>query len=229
MSEGIAQLRKELDSRFQPPIDVLIDPSLLTARTSLERLKDSVLFESRKQATLGQTPTKPGLGEVYVPGNFADAMESDGQSVGGRSIVWEFYRGQADGASREEIIGLIDENGVMRFHDERADKSLNFENAMSEQLREILVDELAFISSGGVVVSRSSATFNELRDAGVATVDVGKATLDTRVLDKLTEIGYRDPARVVVFGVGSVPSTVDALVGRIFDAPSDILLYRIGN
>mgnify|MGYP000495353965 CR=1 FL=1 len=228
MSRGNEQLRKELEARFQPPIDVLLDPSLLTARTSLGRLDDSVLFKSQKQATLGQTPSVPTLGEIHVPGAFVDAIENNGQSVGGGTTVWEFYRGQADGAPSEKVVRLIEENSVKRFRSDGAN-ILDIDNGRSEQLRRILAEELAFISSGGIVLSRSSATFSQLRDAGAPTVDVGKATLDTRVLEKLTEIGYRDPARVVVFGVGSAPSTIDALVGSVIDSPSDVLLYRIGD
>ena len=65
MNAGNDQLRTELDRKFEPPIDVLLDPSLLVADRTLDRLDDSTIFESQTQATLGRTPTHPRLGYFY--------------------------------------------------------------------------------------------------------------------------------------------------------------------
>jgi len=70
MSAGNDQLRTELERKFELPIDVLLDPSLLVASRSLDRLSDSNVFTSQTQATLGRTPTQPRLGELYVPAAF---------------------------------------------------------------------------------------------------------------------------------------------------------------
>jgi hypothetical protein len=64
MSPGNDHVRTELNQKFQPPIDVLIDPSLLVANRTLEKLSDSSVFASQTQATLGRTPTEPRLGDL---------------------------------------------------------------------------------------------------------------------------------------------------------------------
>lgn len=87
MSTGNDRLRAELERKFQPPIDVLLDPSLLVAGRTLERLADSTVFASQVQATLGRTPTEPRLGDLYVPATFQELLWSEEQSTVQKSDV----------------------------------------------------------------------------------------------------------------------------------------------
>lgn len=81
MSAGNDQLRTELARKFQSPIDVLLDPSLLVADHALGRLADSPVFASQTQATLSRTPTEPRLGDLYVPSAFRELVSSGDQST----------------------------------------------------------------------------------------------------------------------------------------------------
>jgi len=70
------RLRTELDWKFQPPIDVLVDSSLLVPDRVLERLANSPIFASQAQATLSGTPTEPRLGNLYAPTTFHELVSS---------------------------------------------------------------------------------------------------------------------------------------------------------
>ena len=234
MSASNDRLRTELERKFQPPIDVLLDPSLLVADRTLERLADSPVFASQTQATLGRTPTEPRLGDLYVPATFHKLISSGNQSTVQKTDVWDFYRGQAEAAFSDEVIDLLDENGVDVYSGEATSGLLQQTNPVDDPERQdrllaILSEEFSFLQSGGLVLSRTSAAFDAFRDAGVPTIDVGEAELILELHETLTDVGYQNPAGVCAFGVSTAESTVDALVGDILASPSDVVLYRLGD
>lgn len=233
MSAGNDHLRRELDAKFRPPLDVLLDPSLLVARSSLERLTGSKIFESQTQATLGEMPTKPRIGDLCVPATFRELLESGDEQVVENTGAWSFYRGQAEAASRDQIIDSLDSNGVTGFSVDSSLTELQWEDALDGSvpdgdLQKTLDEECEFLRSGGIVLSRTPTFVKTLRDAGLPTVDIGNASLDADISEKLADIGYRSPASVCVFGVSTAGSTVDALVGNILSTNTDVLLYRLG-
>jgi len=234
MSTGNDHLRTELDRKFQPPIDVLLDPSLLVANRTLERLTDSPIFASQTQATLGRTPTEPRLGDLYVPEEFHKLISSRNQSTVQKTDVWDFYRGQAEAASSDDIAKVLKQNGVDAYSDEMSSDLLRQTNAIDnldrqEQLLTILGQEFSFLQSSGIVLSRTSAAFEVFRDAGVPTISIGEAKLEPELEETLTDVGYGNSARICAFGVSTADSTADALVGDILADPSDILLYQLGD
>ncbi|MCU4799746.1 hypothetical protein OB920_05120 [Halobacteria archaeon HArc-gm2] len=233
MSAGNDQLRNELERKFEPPIDVLLDPSLLVASRSLDRLTDSNVFSSQTQATLGGTPTQPRLGELYVPAAFYSLLTDETESTVQKSNLWDFYRGQAEPAFPEDVAELLDQNGVEGFSG-KAHTDLQWGNAINdpdrrERLLMTLLEELSFLTNGGVLLSRSPAALTALRDAGLPTVDVGNAELTPELRETLTGIGYRTPADVCSFAVSSAQSTVDALTGSILRTTPDTILYQLGD
>jgi hypothetical protein len=234
MGAGNDQLRTELDRKFQPPIDVLLDPSLLVADRTLERLSESSVFASQTQATLGRTPTQPRLGDLYVPATFRDLLSGENQSTVQKSDVWDFYRGQAEAAFADDVERLLDENGVESHSSERPPIVPSLTEAVNnpgrqERLVTILGEEFSFLQSGGIVLSRTSAPFDAFCDTGVPTIDLGKAELEPKLDEVLSDIGYQNPASVCAFAVSTAESTVDALVGDLLKNPSDVLLYRLGD
>ncbi|WP_158056528.1 hypothetical protein [Halorussus halophilus] len=234
MRNGNDQLRTELDRKFQPPIDTLLDPSLLVANRSLERLVNSGIFTSQTQATLGPTPTKPRLGDLFVPATFHKLVSDEKQSTVRKTAVWDFYRGQAEAAFRDDIIDLLDENDVEVFSAETTPAFLSQTNVIDDPDREnrrltILTEELSFLQSGGVVLSRTSTAFEALRDAGVVTIDIGNAELDPELRETLTGIGYGSPAEICAFGVSTAETTADALTANVIDRNSNLLLYQLGD
>lgn len=233
MSSSNDQLRTEIERKFQPPVDVLLDPSLLVANVSLERLSDSQIFDSQRQATLERTPTEPRIGDLYLPSTFWELMEAEEQIDVQKTSVWNFYRGQADGSFREDIVNVVERNDVRGFAGETTSSQLQWTNALDEPTRQqrlldILSEEFAFLRSGGIVLSRTSTFLETLRDAGVATIDLGKAELQSDIQETLTSLGYRSPAAICAFGVSNAGTTVDALVGDLLSDRSDVLLYRLG-
>lgn len=234
MSAGNNQLRSELTRKFEPPIDVLLDPSLLVAKRSLERLTDSAVFASQTQATLGRTPTEPRLGDLYVPATFHELLSTEEQSTVQQTDIWDFYRGQAEATFPDDVVELLDQNDVDTYSTERASDALQWADIVDdsnrqEQLQAILSEEFSFLDSGGLVLARKSRAFNTFRDAGVPIIDIGEAELVPELRETLTDIGYQDPAPVCVFGVSKAESTADALAGSILANPSDTLIYRLGN
>lgn len=234
MSAGNDQLRTELDRKFQSPIDVLLDPSLLVANRTLERLVDSTVFASQTQATLGRTPTEPRLGDLYVPATFGKLLSSQELSTVQKSDVWDFYRGQAEAAFPDEVVDLLDRHDVDRYSGERTSAGLHRAATIDdtervERLLTILEEELSFLQYGGVVLARAAMAFEVFRDAGIPTIDIGKAKLAPELQETLTGIGYRDPAGVCAFGVSTAGSTTDALAGKVLAHPSETLLYRLGD
>ncbi|WP_246989792.1 hypothetical protein [Halorientalis marina] len=233
MSAGNDLLRNELARKFEPPIDVLLDPSLLVASRSIDRLTDSNVFSSQTQATLGGTPTQPRLGELYVPAAFYSLLTDETESTVQKSNLWDFYRGQAEPAFPEDVAELLDQNGVEGFSG-KAHADLQWGNATNdpdrrERLLMALQEELSFLTNGGVLLSRSPVALTALRDAGLPTVDVGKTELTPELRETLTGIGYRNPADVCSFAVSSAQSTVDALTGSILRTNPDTILYQLGD
>lgn len=92
----------------------------------------------------------------------------------------------------------------------------------------ILEEELSFLQSGGLIISRTSTAFEAFRDAGILTIDVGRAELNPGLRNTLSEIGYRDPASIVAFGVSATGATVDALESNILAHNADFLFYQVG-
>lgn len=234
MGRGSQQLRTGIDSVFEPPIDVLLDPSLLVASTSLERLAGSPVFASQKQATLSRTPTEPRLGDLYVPVTFHELLSTRNQPNVQKTGVWDFFKGQAKTAFPADIIKLLDENNVDEYSGETASAFLHRSNAIDDPTRQqrlltIFGEELSFLQSGGLVLSRTSATFDAYRDAGVPTIDIGKAELAPELCQTVTDLGFQNPAGVCAFGVSTAESTADALAGNVLAHPSDLLLYRLGD
>ncbi|WP_277543563.1 hypothetical protein [Haloarcula laminariae] len=233
MSAGNDQIRTELERKFEPPIDVMLDPSLLVASRSLSRLSDSNVFTSQTQATLGGTPTQPRLGELYVPAAFYSLLTDEAESTAQKSNLWDFYRGQAEPAFPDDVGDLLDQNSVEGFSGE-AHVDLQWGNAVSdpdrrERLLMTLKEEFSFLANGGVLLSRSPAALSALRDAGLPTVDVGKAELAPELRETLAGIGYRTPAAICSFAVSSAQSTVDALTGSILRTTPDTVLYQLGD
>jgi hypothetical protein len=234
MNAGNDQLRTELERKFQPPIDVLLDPSLVVANRSLERLADSTVFASQTQATLGRTPTEPRLGDLYVPATFHELLSGGEQSAVQKTDVWDFYRGQSEAAFPADVLDLLSGNSVDVFAGEPAQFDLRSTNALNnpsrkEQLMDILGEEFSFLQSGGIILARTAVAFETFRDAGVLTIDVGRAELAPELRETLTGIGYRDPAGVCAFGISTAGSVVDALAGDFLDRDCDYLLYQLGD
>lgn len=234
MNANKDHLRTELNRKFKPPIDVLLDPSLLVASRSFERLTDSTVFASQTQATLGRTPTEPRLGDLYVPATFYQLLSTEGQATVQKTDIWDFYRGQAEATFPDDVVELLDDNDVDTYSTGIASDALQWANIVDdsnrqEQLQAILSEEFSFLNSGGLVLARTSRAFEAFRDAGVTIIDVGKAELVPELRETLTDIGYQDPAPVCAFGVSKAESTADALAGSILAHPSDTLIYRLGS
>lgn len=233
MSAGTNQLRTEIVGKFRPPLDIMLDPSLLVSRSSLERLANSKVIESQTQATLGEMPRKPRIGTLCVPTTFCKLLQIENRHDIQNNGVWNFYRGQSESASRDQIVRSLNQNGISEFSTDSQPSRLQWENALDQSTRdsrllETLGEEHEFLRSGGVILSRTPTFVEALRDAGSPTIDIGKAQLSTEVRDRLSDIGYKNPAGVCVFGVSSAGSTVDALVGDILSTESDLILYRLG-
>ncbi|WP_323173207.1 hypothetical protein [Natrialba sp. PRR66] len=234
MNASNDQLRTELDRKFQPPIDVLLDPSLLVADRALRRLADSPVFASQTQATLGRMPTEPRLGDLYVPVTFHKLITGQNQSTVQKTDVWDFYRGQAEAAFPDDVVELLDENGVDVYSGETTSAlarqmDVADDPDRQERLLAILGEEFSFLQSGGIVLSRTPAAFEAFRDAGVPTIDIGKAELELELRETLIDIGYRSPASVCAFGVSTAESTANALTMDVLSDPTDFLLYQLGD
>ncbi|MFC6953488.1 hypothetical protein [Halorubellus litoreus] len=233
MIAGNDQLRKDLNGKLQPPIDVLIDPSLLTASRSLNRLTKSTVFASQTQATLGRTPTEPRLGDLHIPTTFLELIEAEKQPTVQKTNLWNFYRGQAEAAFRDDIVDLIDQNNLLGWSGDAEFSNLGWSAALDDparqdQLVNVLQEEISFLRSGGILLSRTPASFNAFRDAGVTTIDVGKAELVPELEEALSDIGYKDPATICGFAVSTADSTVDALSGNVLNESCNLLIYRFG-
>lgn len=232
MSTEINQVRSELEGKLEPPVDVMLDPSLLVAATTRERLADSTLFEAQTQATLDRMPTQPRVGSLYVPASFRQLLETIEQVDVSTTAGWNFYRGQAEAATGSDIVDLLDAHDVGSFDGVKS-VPLDWLAALDEAYRHdhlttALEETRAFLADGGILLSRTPASLDALRDAGVVTIDLGRANLDSEVHDDLTDIGYGDPASICALGVSSATATVSGLVDDLLADRADLLLYRLG-
>ena len=233
MSTGTEQLRTELERKFQPPIDVLLDPSLLVANRTLKQLNNSTIFASQTQATLGRSPTQPRLGDLYVPKAFQEVISPERRSTRQQTAVWEFYRGQADTALPKDVSDTVEQNDVNAFADEEVTTVVQPESVDADFDREsplinTLEQEFSFLQSGGLILSRIPAAFEAFRDSGVTTIDIGEAELSAELDETLTDIGYGDPASICAFGIANTGSIADALVSELLKHNSNHVLYQVG-
>lgn len=232
MPTDLDVLASELEGRLQPPVDVMLDPSLLVASASLKRVADSDLFDAQAQATLGQTLTEPQVDDIHVPAAFRDLLNESEQIGTTRTPAWNFYRGQADPASTGAIVDLLEQYSVSSSAG-RINSTLNWTHAIepsgrSERLQTMLEEECAFLVDGGVLLSRTPESLRTLRDAGVVTLDLGRAQLAGETRERLTDLGYGDPASLCAFGISTVSSTVNGLAGNLLADHAELLCYRIG-
>jgi hypothetical protein len=232
MSADLDALRSELEGKLDPPVDVMLDPSLLVADASRERLSDSPLFEAKTQATLGQAPAQPRVDSLYVPHAFRELIEAEGESNATTTTAWNLFRGRADGATVDAVTGLLDSHGVESYDgwpafDPKWGAALEVEER-TDRLTSMLGEICGFLADGGVLLSRTPVSLNHLRDAGVTTVDIGQAELDAEVSDALLDIGYREPASVCAFGIASASEVAHSLVGDLLGTRGGVLVYRFG-
>ena len=232
MPTDLDVLASELEGKLQPPVDVMLDPSLLVASASLDRMANSELFDAQAQATLGQSPTKPRVGGIHVPGTFRDLLDESDRIDTKRMPAWNFYRGQADPAETGAAVKLLDEHGVHPFT-ERAETCLNWSGAIdasqrSDRLVAMLEEEYEFLADGGILLSRTPESLRVLRDAGVVTVDIGRAELAADTRERLVDVGYGDPASCCAFAISTVSETVNGLASNLLDDHADLLCYRLG-
>ena len=68
------RFRVAVERKFQPPVDLLLDPSLLATERSLGRVQDSQLLESQTQATLGEAPSQVPVESIYIPETIAKEL-----------------------------------------------------------------------------------------------------------------------------------------------------------
>lgn len=231
MTNGNNRIRTELERKFEAPVDIMVDPSLLVARKSFDRLSDSTVLDSQTQATLGRIPTEPRIGGLYVPATFCELLKTHEQLEGQNTTAWNYFRRTAAGTSPEAIVGLLDENDIDEYADETPE--LFWKNALSEshrqdELIEILGEEFSFVKNGGIILSRTPVSVETLRDAGTPTIDVGKAKMNSDLHDTLHEVGFENPANAVFFALSNADATVGALVDSILAHNSDLILYRLG-
>jgi len=126
------RLRTELDRKLQPPVDVLVNLSLLVADRVLEWLANSPIFASQMQTTLSGMPTEPRLENLYAPATFHELVSSGDQSTVQKADVWDFYRGQAEAAFPNGVIELLEENGAERYSAETTSALLHWTNAIDD-------------------------------------------------------------------------------------------------
>lgn len=227
------RLRVAIERKFQPPVDLLLDPSLLATERSFRRLQNSQLFESQAQATLGGTPDQPPVERIRVPGAIGELLATNSSAAVTETSVWEFFRGKARGSTPAAVSQFLDRHDVASFAPEPTTETRDWNRAVREsagagRLGDVLAEEYQFLHPGGVILSRTSNSVEMLRDAGTPTIDIGSAPLTKPLEDQLARIGYPEAASVCAFGVADVDSTVDALSGDVLSESSDTILYKLG-
>lgn len=232
MASDLDVLRSEMEGTFNPPIDVMLDPSLLVAATTRTRLADSSLFNAQTQATLGQNPSQPRVDGLHIPASFHDLLHKTDQSDVSTRTAWNYFRGQAESGTVDEIVETLDGHRVEPF-DRSTSTGLNWAAALeepeqSEALISILREICAFLDGGGLLLSRTSKSLDALRDAGIATIDIGHAEIRPEIRSRLRGIGFRDPAPVCAFGVSSTTELARALVGDLLTTHGNTVLYCLG-
>lgn len=232
MATPLEDIRGELSTRFDPPVDVILDASLLVAANTLNRLADSRLFEAHTQATLFQSSGETHVGEVFIPATFHRLLVQEGGVDAERTEAWNQYKQQAKPAEPDIITDSIDQLGINTYAADdwptprEAFHSIGDEH--NEYLSGIARETLAFLAEGGLLFLRTGVTIDALRDGGVPTLDIGDATLTEEVETKLERVGYGDPATLCAFGLTSGSTVLEALTDSVLSAPADTLIYRVG-
>lgn len=227
------RLRVSVERKFQPPVNILLDPSLLATERSFGRLQESQLFKSQTQTTLGGTPNQVPVENIRVPKAIRELLGTNPSSGITETSVWEFFRGKARGSTPAAVNQFLDQHDIESFNPEPTTEAQTWnqtirESAGAGRLGDVLADEYQFLESGGVILSRTSKSVEMLRDSGTTTIDIGSAPLAETLKDQLERIGYPDTAGVCAFGVADVGSTVDALSGDVLSESPDMLLYKLG-
>lgn len=232
MAGSTDRVRTELERKFQSPIDVMLDPSLLAANTSLERLQRSGVFESQKQATLTQQPSQPRLGDLYIPTSFREII-GDSHLVEHRDTnVWQFFRGQSIESDHDRILDVLKEYDIQQFETEGLEPTIDWEAGLdteyNTQLQEILLEECSFLEAGGIILSRTSDFLEVLRDGGIPVFDLGNAELQLDLQSTLEELSYPGEVRFCIFGVTNPGACLNAFMNNVLSHPPSLVLYQLG-
>lgn len=225
--------RVTVERKFQPPVNLLLDPSLLATERSFKRLQDSQLFKSQTQSTLGDTPDRAPVENIRVPRAIGELLATNSSSEITEASVWEFFRGKARGSTPTAVNQFLDQYDIESFDPEPTTEAQYWSRRVGElagdgRLGDVLAEEYQFLESGGVILSRTSKSIEMLRDAGTTTIDIGSASLVEILKDQLEWIGYPETASVCVFAVAGVDSTVDTLSGDVLSDSSDMIIYKLG-
>lgn len=235
MDEDLENLiTNELQEEFEYPFEVMLDPSLFVSQNAFERVQDSSLFEASNQSTLSGSER---VSAVYVSDSFIQLLEDSGPLEATKTEAWSFYRKQSNGAFPSQIRDFIDEAPIQRFsgaETELADtlrEELDWEHALGpkeryEWLIEILIDELVFLATHSKLLSRISDTIDTLRDAGLPTIDTGRAQLKSEIEERLRTIGYREIAKYCAIATSNSAPLLDPLFGTVVATKVDILAYH---
>ncbi len=232
MTETDDALRTRLGRTFEPPVDVMLDPSLLVSERALGRIRDADVLEAQTQATLDRIPSAPSTGDLWVPATFVERISSAERPDLRSSTFWSFYQGQATASKVGSITETLETNEIERYaedaRDGRVEPSAGIEDTEDSALSAMLEETYSFLASQGVLLSRTGRSLDVLRDGGVPVIDLGDADLNDETATVLTDIGYRNPASIAAFGLHNVDRTVDSLVGSLLAESSDLLVYRVG-
>ena len=232
METKLDRVRSEIEGKLKPPVEVMIGPSLVVSKAGLNRLSDSPLFEAQTQATLGHTFAQPRIEGLFTPATFQKMLIERNRTDPQSTATWNFYRGQAKASNPATIADIFDSRSVQSFNDSSKtglqwDAGLG-DSQRTDRLTATLEEIHGFLTEGGILLSRTSSALDALRDAGVASIDLGRAELDNEVLDSLNDIGYENPASFCAFGIASSTKLASSLVGNLLTSHSDVLLYRLG-
>jgi len=233
MSIDTERLRVIVERKFQPPVNILLDPSLLVTERSFRQIQDSQIFKSQTQATLSGTPNQTPIENVRVPRAIEELLATNSSSEITETSVWEFFRGKARGSTPTAVGQFLEQNDIEPFSPGLTTETQYWSQAVREsagdgRLGDVLAEEYQFLESGGVILSRTAKFVELLRDAGTTTIDIGNASLIETLKERLEQIGYPEAASVCAFAVADVDSTVDALSGGILSDSSSIILYKLG-
>jgi len=225
--------RVAVERKFQPPVDILLDPSLLATERSLGRVQDSRLLESQTQATLGEAPNQVPVESIYIPEAIGKQLATNSPSELAETRVWEFFRGKARGSKPAAVSQFLNQHNIESFNPQPTTEAQRWSQSVREsagdgRLGDVLAEEYQFLDSGGVILSRTPKSIEMLRDAGTTTIDTGNAPLADSLEDQLRRIGYPEIASVCAFGVAGVDSTIDALTGSILSESPGLILYKLG-
>lgn len=228
------EIVNELHEEFQYPFEVMFDPSLFVSSNAFERVQESPIFDSSRQSTLSGSER---ISAIYVSDSFLQLLEDSGPLEATKTEAWSFYRKQSNAAFPSEIRDFVNEAPIERFSgsetelgDELRDE-LDWEHALGskeryEWLIDILLDELVFLATHSKLLSRVSDTIDTLRDAGLPTIDTGRAQLKSEIEERLRTIGYRDIAKYCAIATSNSAPLIEPLFGTVVATNVDILAYH---